>query len=260
MSKLKIKIKPLFVLYVFLCVYLAWFNKIFYYVVAVVLHEWGHYIVAKIKGYEFDSLIFSVYGGGLFGSNTFKRKDDIIISLAGPLVNIILILCTIALWWLFPTIYFFTYDFVVCNLIVFVFNILPFYPLDGGRVVIAILQNKSDKYKILKVQKIISTIFSFCFVILFFISCFIKINFNLLFISLFLILNVLFNDNNVYENKIKCFNKKYDKPIEIKRFIVNNYKEKYDLIKFLNPHYYSIFEIKNNGKVIVLTEDDLIGF
>ena len=35
---------------------------------------------------------------------------------------------------------------------------MPFYPLDGGRVVIAILQNKFDKYKILKVQKITSFI------------------------------------------------------------------------------------------------------
>ena len=88
MSRLKIKIKPLFVLYVFLCIYFGWFNKIFYYVIAVALHEYGHYLVAKMKGYEFDSVVFNVYGGGLFGSNSFKRKDDLIISLAGPLVNV----------------------------------------------------------------------------------------------------------------------------------------------------------------------------
>ena len=198
MSKLKIEIKPLFVLYVFLCVYLGWFNKIFYYVVAVVLHEWGHYFVAKIRGYEFNSLVFSVYGGGLFGSNSFKKKDDIAISLAGPMINILLIICNISLWWLFPITYFFTYDFVICNLIIFTFNILPFYPLDGGRIVVALLQDKFDKYKILKIQKVISAICSVVFLILFILSCFIKINFNLLFIAIFLILNVLFNDNNIY--------------------------------------------------------------
>lgn len=257
MSRLKIKIKPLFILYVFLCIYFGWFNKIFYYVIAVALHEYGHYLVAKMKGYEFDSVVFNVYGGGLFGSNSFKRKDDLIISLAGPLVNIFLILIIIALWWIFPTIYYFTYDFVICNLVVFVFNILPFYPLDGGRIVVALLQSRFNKIKILKVLKVISIVISVFFLILFIFSFFGQININLLFVSLYLTINIILNDNNLYNDKIRCLIKNTEKPMEVKTFLISKYDNKYSLLKYTSPNYYSVFEIKNGDGVVRLTEEDL---
>lgn len=258
MARLKIKIKPLFIMYVFLCIYFGWFNKIFYYVVAIVLHEYGHYCVAKMKGYEFDSVVFSVYGGGLFGSNSFKKKDDVLISLAGPLVNIVLIVITIALWWLFPSSYFFTYDFVICNIVVFVFNILPFYPLDGGRIVLAIISERFDRLKVLKACRVVSLLLSIIFCVLFVVSLFGETNVNMLFIGVFLALNSIYNDNNLYNDKVKCFSKKTDKPIEIKNFWVSNYNSKYDLIRYLSPNYYSIFEVKKDGGVCKITEDDLL--
>jgi stage IV sporulation protein FB len=257
MSRVKIKIKPLFILYVFLCIYFGWFNKIFYYVIAVVLHEYGHYVVGKIKGYEFESVVFSVYGGGLYGSNSFKRKDDIIISLAGPLVNIFLILIAIALWWFFPTMYYFTYDFVVCNFVVFVFNILPFYPLDGGRIIVSLLQSRFNKVKILKILKVISIVISLFFLILFIFSIFGQYNINLLFVSLYLTINTILNDNYIYNDKIKCLIKNTEKPIEVKTFLVSKCDNKYNLIKYTSPNYYSVFEIKNGNNSVRLTEEDL---
>jgi len=141
----KIKIHPLFVIYVFVCLYFGWLNSIFFYVVSVVLHEYGHLLVARLLGYEVDGILFNVYGAGLKTNNIYKPKDDILISIAGPLINIILIVLIVCLWWLFPTSYVFTLDFLKSNLVVFVFNILPIYPLDGGKILNLILDKCSPE-------------------------------------------------------------------------------------------------------------------
>jgi stage IV sporulation protein FB len=124
----KLKFHPLFVIYVFVCLYFGWMNSVFYYVVTVVLHEYGHLIAMKIFGYHSLGINFNVYGAGLKSQNIYKRKHDIIISMAGPFVNIILIILNVCLWWVFPSIYVFTIDFVKINLVVLIFNLLPIYP------------------------------------------------------------------------------------------------------------------------------------
>ena len=86
MAKLKIKFHPLFAIYVFLCVYFGWFNQIFFYVITVTLHEFGHFLFLRHYGYECDSLIFSLNGAGLQSNNNFRAKEEIIIAIAGPLV------------------------------------------------------------------------------------------------------------------------------------------------------------------------------
>ena len=69
----KLRFHPFFVIYVFACLYFGWLNVVFYYVVSVVLHEYGHYFVAKALGYESQGINFNVYGAGLNNNNKFKR-------------------------------------------------------------------------------------------------------------------------------------------------------------------------------------------
>ena len=154
MGKLKIKFHPLFILYVFLCIYFNWFNKIFFYVLVVTLHEYGHFLVARHYGYKIDALIFSLSGAGITTNSTFKEKHDIIISLSGPLVNLIFIILTICTWWIFPLSYLYTYDFLICNIVVMLFNLTPIFPLDGGRILMSILSLKGyDKNKLMSFNK-----------------------------------------------------------------------------------------------------------
>lgn len=257
MAKLKIKLHPLFVLYVFLCIYFGWYNYIFYYVLAVFLHEMGHYIVAKHYGYQVDAMLFAVYGAGLQTNNAYKAKDDIKISLAGPLVNFALIILSVTFWWIVPSLYLFTYDFVICNIVVMVFNLLPIYPLDGGRILLAVLPKKYNKDKVLKVSHIICFILGIVFLFVFIISICYSVNYNLLFIGLFLSLNGIMNDRNNYFDKVKVYNKQLNNPLEVKVFRINELN-KTKMIKYLSPHYYTIFEYVNDGKIERIEEDSLI--
>lgn len=257
MGKLKIKFHPLFVLYVFLCIYFNWFNKIFYYVITVTLHEYGHYFVAKYFGYQIDSMIFSLSGAGITSNNNFKSKHDILISIAGPLVNLFILLITVCSWWIFPLTYLYTYDFLISNLVVMFFNLIPIYPLDGGRILFAFLSMKNiSKSKLMKINKYVCLTFGITMIIFYIVSLFYISNLNLLFIGIFLTINSINCDKNIYFDKIQSLNKKMNKPVEVKVFKVNCENTK-ELIKYLNPHYYSIFQISVNNKSKTIEEKDL---
>jgi len=253
----KIKFHPFFIIYVFVCIYCEWFNGVFYYVVSVVLHEYGHYFVAKILGYESQGIIFNVYGAGLQSNNIFKSKDEVLISLAGPLVNLILIILTICLWWLFPASYIYSIGFLRSNLSVMIFNLIPIYPLDGGRILVSSLSNVFNKNKMLKINKMIGIATGVVFCALFVVSVFVSVNFNLLIIGIFLTITCIHYDKNLNIQLIKSLTKTTDKKYEVKIFKVDSFN-KVQMLKLLSPNYYSIFIKFSNGEKRMILEDDLL--
>lgn len=258
MAKLKISIRPLFIIYVIICLYFSWTNVLFFYVMAIALHEFAHYVVANKLGYDIHSIVFSISGAGLHGNCVFNEKDDIKISLAGPLVNLLMILFLLSLWWIYPTSYLFTYDFFICNISVMCFNLLPIYPLDGGRVLMAILAiKKVDKSKVKKAMLFISFVIGLFVLVLFVVSVFYNINYNLLIIGMFMTINSIIHDNNRYYSSVMVFNKDLRKPLEIRKFIVDT-DDKVQLLKLLSPHYYSVFIYKTDTNYRRIEESDLI--
>jgi len=252
----RLKFHPFFVVYVFVCLYFGWLNNIFFYIVAVVLHEYGHYIATRSFGYDVEGMLFNVYGAGLKTTNIFKPKDDMVISLAGPMVNLVLILITVCFWWIFPTSYVFTLDFVKANFVVMLFNIIPIYPLDGGRVVFAIFNNKLHTKKLIKINCSICLCLGIFFILLFVISIFYGFNLSLLFTGLFLTINGMSCKKNLYYENLQSFVKDKKRAYEIKMFKVDNFDKKI-LIKYISPKYYSVFVKSECGKRIEMGEDEL---
>lgn len=100
-------------------------------------HEAGHLIALILCGARADSLTFSYYGLALKYSSALPRLRELIVIAAGPLVNLILY-CVFR-------------DDV--NFVLFVLNMLPVYPLDGGRIL------RLYSYKISKIISLIFLIF-----------------------------------------------------------------------------------------------------
>lgn len=233
-------------------------NEIFFYILTVVLHEGGHFYMAESLGYRTDGILFSIYGAGLKSNHSYKSRDDILISLAGPLVNVILIIVCVAMWWIFPTSYLFTLEFVRCNIIVLVFNILPIYPLDGGRVLFAVLGNrfKSNTRRMYAINHYVCLSLGVLFILLFVVSLFYSINMNLLFIGMFLTTTPVLYDKNKYFDTINAYNKKATCPQEVRTFRIDA-KDRNNLYKYLSPHYISRFEITNGTDTQIIDERDL---
>ncbi len=105
---------------------------------SVVFHELGHALVARRWGIETRSIVLYPFGGvSNFSQRPPGGRAELAISLAGPAVNLVI---AVALWLIasageMPM----TAEEMVrglawINLLIAGFNLLPAFPLDGGRV------------------------------------------------------------------------------------------------------------------------------
>jgi len=136
LSKIKFNIHPLFWLLVFLSVLTGYFIETITLFVIVFIHEMGHITAASIYSWRLNSLQILPFGGvaEIDEWGTVLAKEEIIVALAGPFQHLLIILLSVLffkfnIWNKDWTIY-----FITSNLIIGVFNLLPIYPLDGGRV------------------------------------------------------------------------------------------------------------------------------
>ncbi len=267
MARLKISFNPLFLIFAFILIYFGWLAQFLIYIFVLLLHEMAHYIVAKMYGYKLNKIIFMPYGAGLSGeSNIFKPSHEVLIALAGPLLNMFLALICIALWWLVPIVYAYTETFVMANLVLGIFNLLPIFPLDGGRVLVALFSTQTSKVKIYKVMRIIGLVFSAFFAILFVLSVFYKINLTLIFISIFLFISSFDNVKDVYFERTNLlnFSKNVDrqKALEMKTYAVSYKMPLLKLVKYIRGNNLTQFVVlDDDGKVIkTLNEFDIKKF
>ena len=99
-----------------------------------------------------DELNFKIKKGNLL------ELKKIIVALSGPIVSLIL---AIGYTYLEPT-YITKQDAIYSNILILLFNLLPLYPLDGGRILKSILHiefgNKQSKIIVNKISNIIMII------------------------------------------------------------------------------------------------------
>ncbi len=115
---------------------------------SVLVHELSHSFVAKARGIEVDSITLFIFGGvSNLKTESEEPKDEFLISAVGPLTSFALA----GLFWLAhrvltpgdsPLGASLAYLTTV-NVLLGVFNLLPGFPLDGGRVLRAILWGTS---------------------------------------------------------------------------------------------------------------------
>lgn len=143
MERVKLKVKPSFWGFIAAAVL---FKQGFFalnYAFAVVLHELAHYYVASKLFYHCKEIQVSVFGAVLYGDFAdVTPADRIKIALAGPICNIVLAVICLALWWMIPESYYYLEDFFTANISMACVNMLPCYPLDGGRTLTGILEGK----------------------------------------------------------------------------------------------------------------------
>lgn len=130
---------------------------IMFYMFAI-MHELSHAVVALLLRIDIKEFEFTPFGVCVKYENNLSDLKELIISVSGPVFSMILA-CLYG-----NKIYF------IINILITIFNLLPVYPLDGGRVLRVILKFIFGYKK----GKIISTYLTNLILILFlFVSIFI---------------------------------------------------------------------------------------
>ena len=264
MAKLKVKFHPTFWIFLVILILSNNFLSVFSYISCVILHELGHSIMASFLGYKLNQITILPFGASLSGKENvfYKPSHEILVSISGPLVNLILLCICLALFWCFPVTYSVLDNFYYANLITFIFNFLPVYPLDGGRVLYALLKRKLPMKKAYKIIKIIGIIISSMLFILFIITSFFKINFTIGLTSIFLLSGIFFEDKSSYYVTNFSFinkNKKLNNGLETNILTVNENAILYSVLKKMNKFKYNIVNVLDNSGVIknIMTEEEI---
>ena len=188
MGGINLSVHPLFFAFGF---YYALTGRIFIFIIytlSAVVHELGHSLVATSSGYKLNKITLMPFGAVVSGNiDGLKLNDEIKIALAGPFVNLAIGLLFVASWWIYPESYAFTDVVAEANFSMALDNFLPIFPLDGGRVLSAVLAQNFGKKKSGIICKITGAVFSILLFCAFIITIFNTVNISLLFFSLFVL-------------------------------------------------------------------------
>ena len=118
--------------------------------VSIILHELGHSLVARHHGIAIASITLFVFGGvSQMKEEPRQARQELQIAIIGPVISLVLaavfgVLSALATPGGEPTGLGVVLTYLaLVNLLVAVFNMLPAFPLDGGRVLRAILWSRS---------------------------------------------------------------------------------------------------------------------
>lgn len=102
----------------------------------VLIHELTHVFIGKIFGLKTKKIVFGLFGmhAEIINFDLLERKKKFLILISGPLINFLI-------WFLCKNLFVRQINFFIWSI-----NLLPIYPLDGGRIFILILKkfNKAN--------------------------------------------------------------------------------------------------------------------
>lgn len=193
-----IKVSKYFIPYVIFLIIIGYKGQLLYAFLIVIVHEMMHYVTARYLGFSGFDIELIVVGAVLKfrDLDDATPKEDLIISASGPMSNIALAVIFYFLYKNFPSND--LYMLFAGNLAIGIFNLIPAFPLDGGRILRDLLNFRFTYKKSNKIVMILSIIIGILLMLLY-VFMFLKgsTNFNLGIIGLFIIISSLKENERV---------------------------------------------------------------
>lgn len=120
-------VKPAFLIYLALSLLLLPFWWVLAWFTAVAVHELSHLLMLRLLGLTIYNISFDINGAKIEAEHMMNYRE-LLCALAGPLGGYLLVL--------FIRVY---PELAVCGVLQSVYNMLPIYPLDGGRILRCLL-------------------------------------------------------------------------------------------------------------------------
>lgn len=205
----------------------------------IIIHEFGHYIIAKINGLNPENIIIYPYGGITKMNNLINTKieKELLVAIAGIVFQTIYYIIVLILYknniirqYIFDIFKNYHYSILL-------FNILPIHPLDGSKI-LNLLSSKFLPYKLTMKLNIIISVLTLLILL--------KINYYKFNYTMIIIISIIIDSLIKYYKNINYFFNKFllerylykinlNKTKKIKK-IDNMYKEKYHVIRKNNTY------------------------
>ncbi len=111
--------------------------------VAVLIHELSHSILSKRSGIEVKAIVLFIFGGvSMIEEVPEEPNKEIAIAAAGPLTSLVLAAISYGVAMFVLPVFFIVFGNF--NLVLAIFNLLPAFPLDGGRILRGIIAKRMN--------------------------------------------------------------------------------------------------------------------
>lgn len=223
-----LSINKLTYFFILIAILAGHFHLLFFVSFLLIIHELGHFLTALILGLKVDKIYIYPFGGvaKFHLPLNYSIKKELLILIMGPVFQ------EIAKTFLIR--YFYSYENIIISYhySILIFNLLPIYPLDGGKL-INLLISIIKPYKKAFVISIFISYLTIFFLILINLD---NIKINIIVLVFFLIYKVLSEKkkiNFIYENFLleRYINKYHFKSSKIINNLDDFYKNKRHLIK-----------------------------
>ncbi len=251
---MKVKIHPLFFATMLFCALFGGLPSALICLVTALLHESGHIFCAAKMGFKCQTVKIMPYGAAaMCDVEGIRAGDEIRLALAGPLVNAAVCVALAGLWWFFPESYAYTDTVMQANLAMLVVNLLPAYPLDGGRVAGCVLAKLFKKRTALIILKVIASLCAAALFVAFFFSGY---NPTLIMFALFLVCSAI---EKAPSAELINFSSegKLSRGIEVKYVLCDKNLTYKDAFKRLDDKRYLVLQLYDNGVADEITQDEL---
>lgn len=256
-SRLRVfRLHPLFIA---MGVWYAFTGELFLFLLSALVavqHECAHAFAAAKLGYKLNAIVLMPFGAVIDGDlRGVSFKDETYIALCGPLCNLVTAAFFIALWWIAPALYPFTDAACYTSLAIALVNLLPAYPLDGGRIFKCALSRFFSRFtpqtgkaerRAEKICRFVTLLFAVLFAGAFVRQLFARNpNFTLLAFALFLSVGALGNrDKSAIYSRVdfSCKNA-LSRGVEIRRVAISAARPVKDALRFLSRGSYLILEV-----------------
>ena len=140
----------------------------------VLIHELAHSLVARRKGIKINNITLMIFGGiATMEEGVPDPKAELPMALVGPIASLVIGLICVGIVYAVPTVItnppiagvvIFVFGYLgVLNIILFAFNLLPAFPMDGGRVLRAWLAGRMPLHRATKIAADIGKGFAIVF-------------------------------------------------------------------------------------------------
>lgn len=226
-----------------------------------VQHECAHAFAAAKLGYKLNRIVLMPFGAVIDGDlHDISFKDEAFVAICGPLCNLATALLFGALWWFAPDLYAYTDTAFYSSLAIALVNLLPAYPLDGGRIVYCALARgfakmHAEQAKAEAKAKRICRALTLAFAALFFAAFFLSVaqgsaNITLLAFGGFLLLGALGNKERdaVYGKMDFSSREALKKGVEMRRVAVLDTCPIKDAMRYLARGSYLVLEVYDENE------------
>lgn len=212
--------------------------------IAAIEHECAHAFTARRMGYTLDKVVLMPYGAVISGDIAgISRREEACVCVAGPLANGVTALFFVALWWLYPETYPYTDVAYYVSLSLFLVNLLPAYPLDGGRMLHLVLRPLGEK-KAKRICAAVTLAIAAGVLGYFIYSCFHKPAFTALCFAVLLAAGAF--GGGSYKRLRFSHAKSFARGVEERRVALSADCSLQSAVRFLSPDRYLIFVLYEN--------------